>query len=117
MSRFDVRRTAKLKEFSEVGPFVAGSLCRVKRRCGNLNCKCARGQVHFAYALSFKVKGKTKTVHVPKEMVKEVQEWVTEYKRVKSLMDAVSRNSLALIGSHVRAGRGGVRKKVKKLKE
>jgi hypothetical protein len=111
MSRFEVRRGAKLKELGQVGPLVAGSLCRVKRRCGNPNCKCARGDPHGAYALSFKVKGKTKTVHVPKEMVTEVQGWVTQYKRVKRLLGEISRNSLAIIHRHVPASRAGGRRK------
>jgi hypothetical protein len=109
MSRFEVRRAAKLKDLAEVGPLVAGSLCRVKRRCGNPNCKCARGEVHWAYALSFKVKGKTKTVHVPTEMVTEVQTWVREYRRVKRLLAEISRNSLAIIHRHVPRSRAGGR--------
>lgn len=111
MSRFELRRAAKLRALREAGPFVAGSLCRVKRRCGNANCRCARGEPHWAYVLSFKVKGKTQTVHVPKEMVTEVQAWVTEHKRVKRLMAEVSKQSLAMIRGHVRASRGGGRKR------
>lgn len=111
MSRFQVRRAAKLRELASVGPLVAGSLCRVKRRCGNANCRCARGEPHWAYVLSFKVKGKTQTVHVPKEMVPEVQAWVTEHKRIKRLMAEVSRQSLAMIRHHVRASRAGGRKR------
>jgi hypothetical protein len=67
--------------------------------------------VHWAYALSFKVKGKTKTIHVPKDMVTEVQGWVAEYKQVKRLMAEISRNSLGLIHRHVPASRVGGRRK------
>jgi hypothetical protein len=109
MSRFEIRRTAKLQELSQVGPLVIGSLCRVKRRCGNPQCRCARGEPHFAYALSFKVRGKTRTVHVPKEMVQEVQGWVAEYRRVKQLLQAISRHSLAIIHRHVPASRAAGR--------
>jgi hypothetical protein len=109
MSRFEVRRAAKLKALAEVGPLVGGSLCRVKRRCGNPHCKCARGEPHWAYALSFKVKGKTRTVHVPKEMVTEVQGWVREYRRVKRLRADISRNSLAILHRHVPTSRAGGR--------
>lgn len=105
MSRFEARRKAKLRELGRVGPFVVGSLSRVKRRCGNPWCRCARGEPHFAYALSFKIRGKTKTVHVPKDMVKEVQAWVRQYRRVKQLLQAISRQSLAIIHRHVPASR------------
>ncbi len=107
MSRFEVRRAAKLRELAEAGPLVAGSLCRVKRRCGNPGCRCARGEPHWAYALSFKVRGKTQTVHVPQAMVTEVRAWVAEHRRVKRLLAAISRNSLAIIHRHVRASRAG----------
>ena len=101
MSRFETRRTAGLRGLAGVKPFVAGSLCRVNRRCGNPNCKCARGEPHQAWVLSFKVKGRTRTVHVPRELVSEVQAWVKEYRRIKTLIRKVSKDSLAIIHRHV----------------
>ena len=109
MSRFEERRRAKLKELALCRPFVAASLCAVSRRCGNPNCKCARGEHHHAHILTFKVKGKTRTVHVPKEMVEEVQRWVNEHKRIKRLIREISNHSLAIIRRHVRVNRAAVR--------
>jgi len=100
MSRFDVRRTAKLKELAGCGPFVAASLCEVKRRCGNPRCRCAHGQPHKAYVLTRKVRGKTRTLHVPKGLLGEVRTWVTEYARVKRLLREVSEASLAILHHH-----------------
>jgi len=116
MSRFDVRRSAKLKQLRTAGPLVAASLCRVAAKCGNPNCKCARGERHEAHRLTYKVKGKTTTVHVPKDMVKEVREWVKEHKRVKKLIAEISYNSLQIIRGHGKAQRAakGVRAKGKK---
>ena len=96
MSRFDVRRSARLKELAACGPFVAASLCEVKRRCGNPKCKCARGLPHKAHVLTRKARGKTRTIHVPKGLVAEVRAWVKEYARVKRLVREVSEASLAL---------------------
>jgi hypothetical protein len=101
MSRFETRRTARLRALAEVRPFVAGSLCRVNRRCGNARCKCAQGEPHQAWVLSFKVKGKTRTVHVPKALVPEVHGWIQEYRRIKKLIREVSKDSLAIIHRHV----------------
>ena len=111
MSRFDVRREAKLREIRNIGPFVAASLCKVSRRCGNPNCKCAKGQPHYAHCLTFKVAGKTRSVHVPKDMVEEVQKWVKEHRRLKDLIQAVSRNSLALVHRYVPQKRVAARTK------
>jgi len=114
MSRFESRRQAKLKQLTEAGPLLAASLCEVNRRCGNQNCKCAKGEPHKAHVVTYKVKGKTRTVHVPKDMVEEVREWVEEHKRVKKLVQDISRNSLALIHQHARANRAAVARRKKK---
>lgn len=105
MSRFETRRDAKLKRLAACRPFVAASLCEVKRRCGHPNCKCARGEPHKAHVLTRKVNGKTETVHVPKELLEEVRGWVNEYKRIKRLIREVSDASLAVVRHHGRANR------------
>jgi len=97
MSRFEARRNAKLKELAQAKPFVAASLCQVKRRCGNPRCRCAQGQPHQAHVLTRKVRGKTRTVHVPKELLQEVRAWVREYARVKRLVADVSEAGLAIL--------------------
>ena len=104
-SRFHTRRAAKLKQLAQAGPFVAASLNKVKRQCGKPHCRCSRGQPHEAYTRTYKVQGKTKTVHVPKELVEEVKQWVQEYKRIKKLIREVSNNSLAIIRRHGPASR------------
>ena len=100
MPRFDVRRAAKLKQLAACRPFVAASLCEVKRRCGNPRCQCARGLPHKAHVLTRKVRGKTRTLHVPKELLGEVRAWVMEYARVKRLLHEVSEASLAILHHH-----------------
>ena len=110
MTRLESRRATKLKKFAACGPFVAASLNKVTRRCGNPNCKCAKGQPHQAHTLTFKVKGKTKSIHVPKDLVPEVREWVRAYKRVKKLIQGISNDSVEIIRSYVPAQRRGAQK-------
>jgi Family of unknown function (DUF6788) len=109
MSRFETRRAAKLKQLAHCRPLVAASLCKVNRRCGHPNCKCAKGRPHQAHVLTYKVNGKTQTVHVPKDLLPEVAQWVNEYKRIKKLIADVSKNSLAIIRRHVPASRAAGR--------
>ena len=97
MSRFEVQRDAKLKQLATAGPFVAASLCEVKRRCGNPRCRCAQGRPHRAHVLTRKVRGKTRTVHVPRELLGEVRAWVEEYARVKRLVGEVSEATVAIL--------------------
>jgi hypothetical protein len=47
--------------------------------------------------LTRKVRGKTRTVHVPKELLPEVQTWVEEYARIKRLIAEVSEAGLAIL--------------------
>ena len=63
--------------------------------------------------LVYKVKGKTRTVHVPKDMLEEVKEWVEEHKRMKKLIREISKNSLEIIHRHVPARRAAARGKKK----
>lgn len=113
MGRFEKYRAAKLKKLAEIGPFLMGSLSEVNRRCGNPNCKCAKGQPHKAHVLTYKVKGRGKAVHVPKDMVKEVETWVKEHKRLKTLIKDISKHSLAIVQGHVRKNRAAKRGKEK----
>lgn len=105
MSRFESRRDAKLKQLAQAKPFVAASLCHVKRRCGHPGCKCAHGHPHTAWVLTYKDDGKTVTVHVPKDLLEEVKQWVKEYHRVKALIRQVSHHSVTIIRHHVPASR------------
>lgn len=100
MARFEVRRDAQLKKLARLRPFIAASLVEVKRRCGNPRCKCARGEPHRAHVLTRKVEGRTETVHVPKDRLQEVREWVEEYQRLKRLIRAETDACLALLRHH-----------------
>ena len=98
-NRFDQKRAAQLQQLSKIGPFVEGSLVGVQHP----TCK------HVAWRLTFKVKGKTRTVYVPVDMAQEIKEWTREYRRLKTLIRKVTRNSLALIHGHVAARRAASR--------
>jgi hypothetical protein len=93
-------RDSYLRQFGQIGPFVEGSLCQVRRP------GCAKP----AWQLTFKVKGKTRTVYVPVGMVEEVREWADAHRKLKELVRAVTRQSLTIIRRHTanqRAARRG----------
>ncbi|MCC6862397.1 MAG: hypothetical protein IT158_27725 [Bryobacterales bacterium] len=81
----------------------------MRRRCGNPRCRCSRDQPHQAYVLTYKVHAKTKTVHVPKDLLMEVRRWVQEYRQVKKLIREISYQSLAILRHHVPASRAVAR--------
>lgn len=96
---------ARVKEFKLNGPFVAASLVAFRRKCGRPGCHCHSGEGHPAHHLTFTVKGQTRSVHVPKALLPEVQQWVREHQRLKPLLRHISQLALAQIQSHVPAQR------------
>jgi hypothetical protein len=90
-NRHSQRRDTALERIAQIGPFLEGSLCSVKRP------GCAKP----GWQLTFKQQGKTRTVYVPMDMVKEVKSWTQNYRRLKRLIRDVSRHSLGLIHGHV----------------
>ena len=90
-NRHTTLRAAALKRIAQTEPFMEGSLCPVRRP----------GCTQPGWHLTFKQKGKTRTVYVPMDLVAEVKSWTQSYKQLKKLLREVSRQSLELIRGHV----------------
>ena len=98
-------RDARLRQLPGVEPLVAASLVQAGVRCGKSTCRCASGEKHTAYYLTFKVKATTRTVYVPKDHVEEVRQWVEEHRRVRTLLSEISQLSLGLLSAQARIRR------------
>lgn len=106
------RIQARLKELGHSSICVAGSLVRIKRKCGSPKCQCAQGgEKHPAYLLTSKVKGKTKAIYVPVEMVEEVKHWVQEYRKIKKILKEINSMSEQIIRQHVQVSRAVAKNK------
>jgi hypothetical protein len=99
ISRHHRLRETYRRRLREVGVFVEGSLCQVRRP----------GRKPPAWQLTFKQAGKTRTVYVPRDLVREVQAWTREYRRLKQLVRKVTTQSLAIIRRHVAVRRAANR--------
>jgi hypothetical protein len=94
---------SRLKKLSVTTPVLAASLCVLKVRCGRPECRCRHGQqLHTVQRLTCKHRGKTRTVHVPKDLVMDVRSWVAAHQRLKALLKEIHTLSLALVQTHVR---------------
>jgi hypothetical protein len=94
---------SRLQKLAGRTPVLAASLCVLQVRCGRPSCRCAHsGPLHTVQRLTFKDRGKTRTVHVPKDLLKDVRAWVTEHQRLKALLKEIHALSLALVQTHVR---------------
>ena len=80
---------ARLKKLAQLGPFIDGSLVVIRRRCGNPNCRCARGHKHPAHYLTRKVGKKTRSLYIPVDLLEDVRTWHKEYRRLKRLVGEI----------------------------
>jgi hypothetical protein len=94
MKSLEEQRRALLAQLGQDRPFVAGSLSRVQR-------KDAQGRVTVYHLLTFKQAGRTRSVFVPKDLVKEVERWIRNHRRLKKLMADTSTLSIAIIRKYV----------------
>jgi len=103
MKSLEAQRQRMLAQLGQDRPLVAGSINRVER-------KDSQGRTTVYHLLTFKEAGKTRSVYVPKDMVKEVKRWIQHYRRLKTLMADISTMSIAIIQGYVpekRAARSG----------
>ena len=111
------RIESRLKKVADFDGCIAGSLIQIHRKCGRKNCRCATvGEKHPAFVLTSKVKGKTKVVYIPVEMVEEVREWVENYRRNKTLLKEINALSEQMIRQRVPVSRA-VAKNKKRLSQ
>jgi hypothetical protein len=84
-------RESTLRQIAQIGPFLEGSLSPFKRP----------GCTQPGWHLTFKQRGRTRTLYVPMGLVAEVKQWTLNYRRLKRLIRQVTRHSRALIHRQV----------------
>ncbi len=94
---------SRLRKLATRRPAVAASLIRITKVCGDRSCHCYRGRKHVAYRLTYNVRGKSRAVHVPFDLLEEVRSWVEEHRRLKRLLQEISQLTLALVRGHAQA--------------
>ena len=103
---------AKIRSLGEAGTFMPGSFVEKRWRCAKPECICNRtGRKHTAYAVTSKVRGRTKSVYVPVGMADEVKGWVKEYRRVQKTIKEIGALAEQLIRLDVPTGLAASRRK------
>lgn len=83
----EAKRMKLIGQIEKIGPWIAGSLVSTSRICGKKNCACRRGgPKHPVLFVTWKEKGKTVSLYVPRKLEKEVKVWSENYKKLKELM-------------------------------
>ncbi len=100
-------RAAKLRQrkfelarrFSIPADLLPGSLSLTRSRCGKPSCRCAQGEGHEGWMLTFMVDGKKRVERIPQEWVEEVRRRVEagrEFKQAVAEVFAANAQLLAL---------------------
>lgn len=81
---------SKLTQIVSQKGIIRAGIVRMTRRCGKLNCWCAKGKGHVSDYLSMREGSKRKMVYIPASMEAKVREWVRSYKEVNKAIDRLS---------------------------
>ena len=93
----------RLKQLATSSPILAASFGTYTHRCGRPSCRCHHGgPLHAGQHLTFKERGKTRSVYVPKDLLPEVRTWLAEHKRLKHLLHEIHQLTVALLRARAR---------------
>jgi hypothetical protein len=70
-----------LRSLSRDKPMVQGSFYLLRRKCGNPNCRCARGQLHSSWVITRSEGGKDRLYSVPPSERARLRVLTAEYRR------------------------------------
>ena len=76
---------------------VQGSFYLLKRRCGNSNCRCARGELHEAWVITRSQGGKGRTFMVPVEDRGRLRQLTQEYRQYIRARAALSKRHAQIL--------------------
>lgn len=103
---------SKIRSLGDAGIFMSGSFIEKRWRCAKPDCICNRtGKKHTAYAVTSKVKGKTKSIYVPVDQAEEVRKWVLEYRRIQKVLKEINALAEQLIRLQVPTARAASRRR------
>lgn len=83
----------------KLGFMIQGSVLLRRMRCGKSNCRCNRGYPHEVWCVTYKEKGKTKTVYIDKGREAEALSWSRDHKKYRALLRELTLVNLELLRS------------------
>ena len=87
----ETKQLKLLQRMAPLHPWTEGSLVSTSRFCGKKNCACHhRGSKHPVLYVTWKEKGKTVSLYVPRKLENDVRRWVQNYRELKELTREVS---------------------------
>ena len=88
-SRLRQRKHALLRSLRIPPDALPGSLALTHRRCGKPNCRCADGEGHPVWSLTFRADGRKRVERIPDEWVEQVRPLVEQGREFKDAIAEV----------------------------
>ena len=88
-ARLRQRKYELVRRFGIPADALPGSLTLTHRRCGKTNCRCAQGEGHPLWSLTFMVDGKKRVEWMPEEWVDEIRPLVEQGREFKEAVAEV----------------------------
>jgi hypothetical protein len=90
------QRSAAAEALASCQGLIKASLCRTRVTCGKPSCRCAKNPRfrHAALTFTYKHKGRSMGLHVPKNMEAEARGAAADYKKLKKLVQRLSNSNL-----------------------
>ena len=96
--RLRQKRKLLLNRVAAIRDFARGSVVLMKRRCTYPGCrKCASGERHPTWVLTVSRHGKTHTVYLGKQRVREARRLTENHRRLMELVERIGEVNLALL--------------------
>jgi hypothetical protein len=88
-ARLRQRKHALLRRLQIPPDALPGSLALTHGRCGKPNCRCAQGEGHPSWSLTFMVDGKKLVERIPEEWVEQIRPLVEQGRDFKDAIAEV----------------------------
>src|SRR5260370_13392405 len=88
-ARLRQRKPALLRTLPIPADALSGSLALTHSRCGKPNCRCAQGEGHPSWSLTFMVDGKKRVERIPEEWVEQIRPLVEQGRELKDAIAEV----------------------------
>jgi len=85
---------ALMRRLSGCDRLIKGSLVVNRRRCGNPRCRCTRGELHESLAITYKERGRSVLVHVPRHLNTAARRAIENYHDLKRIVTQISELNL-----------------------
>ena len=75
VEKLKARRRYLRGRITQLGPVLRGSVVTLGIRCGNPNCKCAKGKTHPSVYFAVKIKGKSHLYYLGRKFQDKAKAW------------------------------------------